>query len=202
MIDLKNIDKWVMLEPDEGYVFAKQHPRTVTLHVRSAQKVSLYVTSEEGETVFLCNVDGYEKVKFRLPSGKWTLTGDGSQEVYFYTIEFEKAAVEIPNAVIFTKIAERKARNPELEKMMQLMQVNMERRLQQQSLESNARTKAAVAAALKEAKGSAHVDDTAKVDGKSDTESEDVKSSGDGDGKPKSEDKSEAADKVAEGADK
>jgi hypothetical protein len=59
-------------------------------------------------------------------------------EVWYFTNDGDLIAMERPEAVSFTKIASRRARNPELERMMWKMEQNMERRLAAQRVEMEA----------------------------------------------------------------
>jgi hypothetical protein len=140
MIDLKNLDKWVRVAPGEGYEFAGRNQRTTTLEIRAETSTSVYLYRPEKEgidPIFLCNVDGYQKVRFRMPEGRWAVCGDEGAALYVATIETEAASIAFPDTVIFTKIAERRARDPRLEMMMFKMNQNLERRLQAQRAEDN-----------------------------------------------------------------
>lgn len=125
MINLKNLDKWLHLMEGEMVSFAKVEPRTVRVEVNAPFETRLYVTRNE-EPVFLALVEGLEVVSFGV-DGPFTLYGDS--QLSLYSSELESVSFEVLEPEIFTEIAERRARNPELEYMMQKMQQNMERRL-------------------------------------------------------------------------
>lgn len=128
MIDLSNLDKWIPLAEGQALRFDLDIPRRVRLEVNTSTRTRFDLVNEDGETTFLANIDGHETLQF-VVKGPWSLYSDTEEGCYIYTKELETTAVEVPDAVIFTKIASRRARNPELEYMMQKMAANLERRL-------------------------------------------------------------------------
>ncbi len=62
----------------------------------------------------------------------------GEGEVLFWAADYEPAFVEVLDPEIFTKIAQRQTRNPELEEIMYRAQLNMERRFAAQEEEIEA----------------------------------------------------------------
>lgn len=130
MINLKNLDKWQHLVGGEMISFSNPNPRMVRIEVNAPFETRLYVTQDAGEPVFLALVTGLNGVSFGV-NGAFTLYGDGDFSVY--SAEMESVAFHVLDPVIFTEIANRRARNPELEYVTQKMQENMERRLAQVS---------------------------------------------------------------------
>lgn len=127
MINLKNLDKWKHLVGGEMFTFLATNPRTVRLEINAPFETRLYISPLGGdEALFLATVHGLDVVQF-ISDGAFTLYGDG--DFSLYSSEFETVAVEVLEPLIFTEIAERRARNPELEFMMKKMSENLERRI-------------------------------------------------------------------------
>lgn len=126
MFDIKELDRWVALtkKPVE---FPTKYPRKVRLEVLAEDPAKLFVNFGEKLTQFIGNFDGYGVVQFAV-KGPFSLFAVGAP-VKFYTPELETGAVVIPDAVSFTRIVPERARNPELDRMMQLMHVGIERRM-------------------------------------------------------------------------
>jgi len=127
MIKLDSLDRWMHLKKGEVLTLAGNAPRRIRLQVNSPKRSSLFIVNGDGELAFLAAPDGRDVVEFAA-GGDVRLTTD-DDDVYVYTAENEPTYTIIPDAVIFTKIAERSARNPDLEHMMYLQQVNLDRRL-------------------------------------------------------------------------
>lgn len=126
MFDLKQLDRWETVAP--GMRFPTPYKRKVRLEVISEGESKLYV-SEGSQRSFIGRFEGYDVVQFTV-NGPFELTAKGDP-VKVWCSEFDTMEVVPPDATSFTRIAERKTRNPELERMMQRMRVNMERRLAQ-----------------------------------------------------------------------
>lgn len=142
-----NLDKWERLKEGEGLEFSNPRPRNVRLEVNAPVRTALYVVDPEGEVHFLALVEGRDTVEWGS-SGAFQLTVEGA-DVMVYTADGADIAQRVIAPVIFTKIAERRRRNPELEYIAHQMQLNMERRLEQQAgeLEQLFIRRAALAAA-------------------------------------------------------
>lgn len=127
-IKLKNLDKWLPLASGEVVTLGGGDPsdsRKVRLEVNAPYEVRLYIGINE-EQRFLALVKGLETVEFFV-RGQVDIHSDG--DVALYTAEFETVSFYVPEATTFTKIAERRHRNPELEYVMHRMTENMERRM-------------------------------------------------------------------------
>ena len=81
-----------------------------------------------GKSYFIGHFRGYDVVVFNVP-GPFELKASGACRIW--TPEMDTLAVEIPDAVSFTRMMQRRQRNPELELMMNKVQATMERRLAQ-----------------------------------------------------------------------
>lgn len=123
MYDLTDLEKWRLVAG--GIKFVRPEPRRVRIEILAEEATSLFV-----DKVFIGYIEGYEVIQFAVP-GAFTLTAKGGP-CKIWTPELENAgAVEIPEAISFTKIMQRRTRNPELELMMKKMGDNMERRIAQ-----------------------------------------------------------------------
>lgn len=158
MINLKNLDKWMFVPEGQGVQFDKQEIRRVRIEVNAPEKTRITLMQDDKAT-FLAVIEGYDLIEFVPPAGGFEIIAD--TDVYLYTAEFEFTSFFIPDAVIFTKIAERRARNPEIEYLMHKMQENMEKRLSQAAYENERRMSAFAAqvAAEKAAEAASDGDD-------------------------------------------
>lgn len=146
---IQDIKKWKVCEEGSAIVFGASAPRRVRLDVNSHAEVRLTYADGNGELVPLALVKGRDVIEFQA-SGEFSIIVDGGP-LWYYTIDGQKLAIKKPDAVSFTRIIERRPRNPEVELMNYLMNQNMERRFEQQRVEFEAmwarREAAATAAA-------------------------------------------------------
>lgn len=127
MIKLDSLDRWMHLKKGEVLTLAGNSPRRIRLQVNSPKRSSLFIVNGDGELVFLAAPEGRDVIEFAAGGDVRLTTED--DDVYVYTAENEPTYVIIEDPVIFTKIAERSTRNPDLEHVMYLQQVNLDRRL-------------------------------------------------------------------------
>lgn len=128
-IKLNNLDKWLHVTEGEVVTLgggSPDHSRLVRVNVNAPFETRLYLGVDK--PAFLAVVTGLETVEFNVV-GEVDIHGDGPFSMY--TAEFEQLAVEIPDAETFTKIMERRHRNPELEYIMHKTMMNMETRFAQ-----------------------------------------------------------------------
>ena len=128
MKNLKDVNKFVLAKPGEALSLVEgEFPREVRLEVNAESACHLALRTDAGEPRFLAVVEGRETVLFTIegPTEVWP-TCDG--QVWWWTVELEDAAV-VSDAETYTKIAERRARNPELERVARKMQENADRRM-------------------------------------------------------------------------
>lgn len=130
---LFNINKWQLLENGKAVNFENPHPRRVRIDVNAPDRAKLFYVDGEGEITFLAVVDGRDRVEFGC-YGEFGLTAEGG-DIWFDTVDGEDFSFSIPDAVIITKIAQRRARNPEFEMMQFKMNQNLEIRMEQQRRE-------------------------------------------------------------------
>lgn len=129
MIKLDSLSRWMHLKKGDILTLAGDAQRRIRLQVNSPKRSSLFIVNDDGVPVFLAAPDGRDVVEFAT-GGDVRITTD-DDDVFVYTAENEPTFTIIPDAEIFTKIAERSARNPDLEHMMYLQQINMDRRFAQ-----------------------------------------------------------------------
>lgn len=129
--DLTDLEKWVVVPKGGGIWFSGSNPRQVRVEVLADQPTRLYVEHEhEGKPVthFIGIVCGYEVIKFQM-SSPFRLTADGVGAKVWSPEMLSAGAIELPEAVSFTTMMQRRERNPIVEQMMHKMQQNMERRI-------------------------------------------------------------------------
>lgn len=142
---LKNLEMWKQLEPGKTIALVGLGGKRM-IHVNAPSKTALwyFVTEADGQPKtpprFLALVEGLDAIHFEV-SGRIEITTDESS-VMLYSTEFLAKSEKVLDPVIFTKIAERRARNPELEKIMHAMEKNLTRRAALQMAELERRLRA------------------------------------------------------------
>lgn len=132
---LFNVTKWRRLCEGQTITFPNARPRVVRIEVNAPRAVGLYLfDADTGEAVFLARVEARDTVEFTV-GGNFSLVSDG--EVYLYTADGEVVHFESVDPVIFTRIVERRALNPEIVAIQRAMNINIERRLAAQRDEFN-----------------------------------------------------------------
>lgn len=131
-----NVDKWVNLPQGSQVEFPSTRPRRIRLEVNAPGDCTLYVVQPDGDLVFLALVRGRDTVEF-VTDGKVGLMADGA-DCWIYTADGDDVSSVIPDAQSFTRIMERRQRNPELERIAAEMRFNTERRLEKQADELSA----------------------------------------------------------------
>lgn len=128
-----NVENWVVIEPGQVLEYPSERPRLVRLEVNSSGESQLYMLNAANEAFFLALVKGRDTIEF-VSSGKFSLSVAGT-ECSVYTVDGSNIAHTVEAPVSFTRIVERRRRNPELEYIAAQMQANMARMLAQQSEE-------------------------------------------------------------------
>lgn len=140
-VKLHSLSRWLPLNQGEAIVFNKSSgtgERRVRLHLNMARQTTFFVEDGDGARLLTTTGPGLETIEFSAAGKVAVFAEDGAAEVHYQTSEYEPTHVRVVDPVIFTKIANRRHRNPELEEMMFRMNQNIERRLYQQSLELEA----------------------------------------------------------------
>lgn len=139
-IKLNALDRWHPLPAGNAVKFQKisDNGRTVRLIVNCAAQTTFHVEDEMGPRLLVTVPAGLETIEFSAAGEFAVFADEAAGEVHYQTAEGEPTFATIVDPVIFTRIATRRARNPEMEELMHRMQANMERRLAQQSTEFEA----------------------------------------------------------------
>jgi hypothetical protein len=146
-IKLNNLDRWTRLPADKAIGFAGGADRRVRVHFNVDAPTALRTLQEDGEDRFLTVIPvGLSTLEFYY-GGAFSVYPSDANEVWYQTAEDEPTFFENLDPVIFTKIMQRRARNPELERMFRLMRRNEDARFARLSSEMDARLQEAVAAA-------------------------------------------------------
>nr|WIE89595.1 hypothetical protein P9270_018725 [Mesorhizobium sp. WSM4875] len=137
IVRLNDLSRWDSLPAGQSLVFEAGAPRKLCLQLNCRGRSALFISHHdevtgEVEESFLASVPaGLSKVEFFTGGKPFKVWSDAPGAIHYFTAEMEPAAVENLDPEIFTKIAHRRARNPELEQMWFLMNQNMNRRLAQ-----------------------------------------------------------------------
>lgn len=136
-----NLRKWTEMTEGTAVSFAGTRPRIVNLEVNAPSEVCLYLKyPESDETYFLALVRGRDKIETYV-DGAFEVLSEGGV-CYIYTADGDDISSVVLEPVIFTRIAERRARNPELEAIERRMFLNQQKRLDAQMAEFDRRLKA------------------------------------------------------------
>ncbi|UIB81419.1 hypothetical protein [Flyfo microvirus Tbat2_105] len=141
VVKLNSLARWAYLDPKEAIVFegTKDNERLIRLHLNLEAVTSLYIEDEVRGTNFLCTMQpGVDVLEFYVSGDFRVFAEEGSGVVHYQSADLEPTFSEVVDPVIFTKIANRRHRNPELEEIMYRAQANMERRFAQQAGEMEA----------------------------------------------------------------
>lgn len=128
-----NLDKWRVVAEGEMISFSGDRPRTVRLEVNCEDRTKFYVEEHGFEPAFLAVVEGRDALEFSANGPFDLLVMGGTAAVY--TADGDDWSVSEVDGETFTRIVERKVRNPELELMMYQAQQNAEARFAAQSEE-------------------------------------------------------------------
>ena len=140
VVKLNSIARWIDLDPKKGISFDGDPAadRLYRIDLNCEAVTTFYVVQGKNERLLVTLQPGVETVEFYM-AGDFTIMSDAPEGgVLFWAADYEPAFVEVIDPEIFTKIATRQARNPELEEMMYRAQLNMERRFAAQQDEIEA----------------------------------------------------------------
>ncbi len=135
-IRLNSLSRWKDLEAGAAIMFddpATENERRIRLHFNLAAATPFYIEDANGPRFLTVVPAGLETVEFGAVGSFAIFPQEGAREVQYQTAEDEPTYATVVDPVIFTKIANRRHRNPEMEEVMFRMQQNMERRLAQQA---------------------------------------------------------------------
>ena len=142
-IKLNSLSRWRPYRSD--VVVLQGHDtgeRRVRLHFNVEAETAVYRSFGDTDDEQLLSVvgPGLETIEFSA-AGEirfFCVPRLEDAQVWFQTADDEPTFSRVLDPVVFTKIANRRHRNPEVEAMMQTMQINMERRFAQQAAEFDA----------------------------------------------------------------
>lgn len=139
-VKLNSLARWASLPSTDAIVFEGSDvgERRVRINF-NLEGVTTFFIGDDGGEEFLCTIGpGLETVEFNVAGAFKVYAEKGSGVVHYQSADLEPTFHEIADPVIFTRIAQRRHRNPELEEMMYRMQANIERRLAAQADEMEA----------------------------------------------------------------
>lgn len=135
---IQNIEKWKHVAAGGAMNFEYEWRRTIRLDVNAAGTAALFYVDGNGETTFLALVTGRDVVEFQCQGDAFSIVVEDA-DAWFYTIDGERMAVSLPDAVKFTKLIERRQRNPEVELMRYHMEATMKGMMEHQQRELDRR---------------------------------------------------------------
>lgn len=134
VVRIHNIGKWRKVETLKGKQVL-QLPgtgnRKVILQLNCAGETRVDLVElerDDARATFLWAGRGMEELEF-YARGVVHVVCDSEHDVYYFTNERAGTAIKNVEPVSFTKIANRRARNPELDAIMLRAEINMNRRL-------------------------------------------------------------------------
>lgn len=137
-----NLDKWIRIEEGSALHFTRNKPRNVAIDVNCPGDACFYVLIEDGDNgenkqYFLGLARGRDRFEFAVPGTFRLYVEEGDAFITSSDGEFVHAVVEDPK--IFTKVANRRARNPHLEMMDFVMKQNQRAFMEQMNAEMDRR---------------------------------------------------------------
>lgn len=176
MIRVFNTRKWSELNEKQSLSYKSKRARLIKFEINAPTRVELYLSYPDGAYVdrldspgqldeiippkksfFLCTVQGRETVETFVDGRVDLYAANG--KCYVYTADGDDVSSVVVDPVIYTRIAERKARNPEIEAIERRMFLNTERRIASQMDDMERRYGAILSAAEERA---AHAEIRAK----------------------------------------
>ena len=137
---LHNLSKWRELKAGDGIEFVGERDRRVRIEFNTETATRLHLVhgdDDDTQVTFVTVVEGFDVVEFTAP-GNCVLAATSDGEVWYFTNEGDVEATD-RQAVSFTKVMNRRARNPELERMMWKMEQNIAARMSVMEAELEAR---------------------------------------------------------------
>lgn len=141
-IKLGSLARWRPYMGAAVCLAGQQHrERCIRLHFNCESETAIYrVFADTDDQQLIAVVPaGLETVEFHAAGEvRFIAVPISGTEVWYQTADIEPTYAEVNDPVIFTRIANRRHRNPEIEEMMFRMQMNMERRFADQAHEFEA----------------------------------------------------------------
>jgi len=132
---IDNLSKWTLVPVGDMMCLPHRKKRNVKLHVNAPAECRLYLALPGSTPIFLALIKGRDTIVFTL-EGEAELSCDA--DLWLHTSENETIhAANVGSK--FTKIMERQPRNLEFERMQYHMMQNVNRRLDKQASEYEAK---------------------------------------------------------------
>ena len=128
---LYNIKKWTHVKAGGAMNFAEERERKIRLDVNSAGQAALFYVDGDGEATLLGLVNGRDVLEFQTHGGAFSIAIEDA-DCWVFTIDGEDVSFQLPEAVTFTRLVERRQRNPEVEMMQYMMNRNTQILLESQ----------------------------------------------------------------------
>ncbi len=141
VVKLNSLSRWLSLDNTKAILFSgtSDNERLVRIQFNLEAVTTFYVGKDQMDADLLCTIGpGQETVEFYAHGDFYVFAEKDAGMVKYQSADLEPTFSEVVDPVIFTKIANRRHRNPEMEEMMYRMQINVERRLAQQAGELEA----------------------------------------------------------------
>lgn len=133
VVRIHNISKWRCLVPGTALNLGGDSARKFRFEVNCVAPTRFDLLDADGARTFLAVVQGLEVLEFSTGAGA-SLIPTTEEEVWYFTNDGDEIATGASaEAVPFTRIMQRKARNRELEFMMMKAEQRMNRRLNEQA---------------------------------------------------------------------
>lgn len=130
MIILNDIHKWVPVDAKEGIVFHNRNPRPITLDFNVDGEASMYIlVGDEKTPYFLGLVKGRQTLKFVTPDKFVLVNKTIDVNAYVLSRDSTKVHREVLDEEIFTTLHEPRAVDPDVQRMMDKINIGVQRRL-------------------------------------------------------------------------
>jgi hypothetical protein len=140
VMKLNSLARWAVLPAGSAIVFEGRADaeKRVRLSLNLEAVTSFFIRDKSGHR-FLCTCGpGLEVIEFSVAGSFDVFPEEKAGIVQYHCAAHEEAFTVVDDPKIFTKIASRRSRNPEMEEIMYRMNANMERRLAMQTSEMEA----------------------------------------------------------------
>ncbi|AYM14604.1 hypothetical protein G6L58_25040 [Agrobacterium tumefaciens] len=131
VVKLNSLSRWLSLDNTKAILFSgnEDAERLLRIQFNLENVTTFYIGRDEMDADLLCTIGpGQETVEFYAQGDFYVFAEKDAGMVKYQSADLEPTFSEVVDPVIFTKIANRRHRNPEMEEMMYRAQLNMERR--------------------------------------------------------------------------
>jgi hypothetical protein len=132
-INLNSLDRWKVLPAGKAVLFDRPDAqRRARINFNCAAQTVLHVEDANGPRLLTSVPPGLSTVQFSVKGAFAIMTDKGSGEVHYQTADIEPTSHQAVDEKVFTKLATRRQRNPELEAIMHQLTLNQQRMFEQQ----------------------------------------------------------------------